>query len=136
MSNIYWSLFQAEEEYNEAKSVYTKLHAELYEELPALFDRLELLQYFYQFFFVRSSDIHVAPLQFTRVLHYRRYLLKEPNEIRLNINCWLPFLMSRMSTFSLLKVPIDSQLPHVQMGASEEMQQGRLWILSSIFFVS
>lgn len=30
---------QAEEEYNEAKSVYTKLHAELYEELPALFDR-------------------------------------------------------------------------------------------------
>ena len=77
MSNIYWSLFQAEEEYNEAKSVYTKLHAELYEELPALFDRLELLQYFYQFFFVRSSDIHVAPLQFTRVLHYRRYLQKE-----------------------------------------------------------
>ena len=51
MSNIYLSLFQAEEEYNEAKSVYTKLHAELYEELPALFDRLELLQYFYQFFF-------------------------------------------------------------------------------------
>lgn len=44
MSNIYLSLFQAEEEYNEAKSVYTKLHAELYEELPALFDRLELLQ--------------------------------------------------------------------------------------------
>ena len=32
-------LTQAEEEYNEAKSVYTKLHAELYEELPALFDR-------------------------------------------------------------------------------------------------
>ncbi|XP_078378544.1 myc box-dependent-interacting protein 1-like isoform X1 [Oculina patagonica] len=31
-------LAQAEEEYNEAKSVYTKLHAELYEELPALFD--------------------------------------------------------------------------------------------------
>ncbi|CAH3145530.1 unnamed protein product [Porites lobata] len=31
-------LTQAEEEYNEAKSVYTKLHAELYEELPALFD--------------------------------------------------------------------------------------------------
>ncbi|KAJ7391881.1 hypothetical protein OS493_016171 [Desmophyllum pertusum] len=29
---------QAEEEYNEAKTVYTKLHAELYEELPALFD--------------------------------------------------------------------------------------------------
>ena len=84
MSNIYLSLFQAEEEYNEAKSVYTKLHAELYEELPALFDRLELLQYFYQFFFVRSSDIHVAvPLQFTRVLHYRRYLFKESNEIRL-----------------------------------------------------
>ena len=83
MSNIYLSLFQAEEEYNEAKSVYTKLHAELYEELPALFDRLELLQYFYQFLFVRSSDIHVAPLQFTRVLHYRRYLFKESNEIRL-----------------------------------------------------
>ena len=31
--------FQAEEEFNEAKTVYTKLHAELYEELPALFDR-------------------------------------------------------------------------------------------------
>ena len=50
MSNNYWSLFQAEEEYNEAKSVYTKLHAELYEELPALFDRLELLQCFYKYF--------------------------------------------------------------------------------------
>ena len=82
MSNIYLSLFQAEEEYNEAKSVYTKLHAELYEELPALFDRLELLQYFYKYFLL-SSDIHVAPLQFTRVLHYRRYLFKESNEIRL-----------------------------------------------------
>ena len=40
----WWNYFhffqiQAEEEYNEAKSVYTKLHAELYEELPALFDR-------------------------------------------------------------------------------------------------
>lgn len=36
---VFALLFQAEEEYNEAKSVYTKLHAELYEELPALFDR-------------------------------------------------------------------------------------------------
>ena len=35
----FFFLIQAEEEYNEAKSVYTKLHAELYEELPALFDR-------------------------------------------------------------------------------------------------
>ena len=38
-----FSLNQAEEEYNEAKSVYTKLHAELYEELPALFDRWKKL---------------------------------------------------------------------------------------------
>ena len=36
-------LLQAEEEYNEAKSVYTKLHAELYEELPALFDRYGIM---------------------------------------------------------------------------------------------
>ena len=37
--------------------------------------------------------------------------------------------MSGTLMFSPLKVPIDSQLPHVQISASEEMQEGGLWIL-------
>ena len=43
--------------------------------------------------------------------------------------------MSRTSTFSLLKVPIDSHIPHVQIGASKEMQQGNTVINFLCFLI-
>ena len=52
-----------------------------------------------------------------------------------NINFRLPILTSGTSMFSLLKVPIDSQLPSVQMGASKEMPQGNTLINFLCFLI-